>query len=249
MVIMLHFFNQTGMLLVMGLQMLSSPFFFISGRLIKELNHTFLTLVPKTTSASHLTDYRLISCCNVLYKFISKVLANRLQKVIEEFISPNQSAFLKGRLISDCSLLAHEVVREFNKPMGSRARLKVDLQKAFDSVNIIYFIFHCMGFPITWITWIKECLSSPTFSVMINGSPTDYFSSNQGIRQGCPHSPYIFVMVIKYWSIKMELSWHQEGLILSKGPVLIIPLIFFLLMICLFFAELIWFLLRSSIIC
>jgi len=47
--------------------------------------------------------------------------------VVEELISPNQTAFLKGGLISDCSLLAHEVIRDFNKPMGSRACLKVDL--------------------------------------------------------------------------------------------------------------------------
>jgi len=52
--------------------------FFYSGKLIKELNHTFITLVSKTTNASQLTDYRPISCCNVMYKFISKVLSIRL---------------------------------------------------------------------------------------------------------------------------------------------------------------------------
>ena len=69
--------------------------FFSSGKLIKEINHTFLTLIPKIFNASQLTDYRPISCCNVLYKFISKVLANRLQLVAEKLLSPNQSAFLK----------------------------------------------------------------------------------------------------------------------------------------------------------
>ena len=179
--------------------------FFYFGKLIKELNHTFITLVPKTTNASQLNDYKLISCRNVMYKFISKVLSNRLQMVVEELISPNQIAFLKG---SDCSLLALEIIREFNKPMGSRAFLKVDLQKAFDSVNseFVYFIFHCMGFPSTWINWIKECLSSPTFSVMVNGSPAGYFPSNRGIRQEDPLSPYIFVLIMEFWSIHMELA-------------------------------------------
>ena len=127
--------------------------FFISRKLIRELNHTFLTLVPKGSNASQLSDFRPISCCNVLYKFISKVLANRLQQVVEELISPNQNAFLKGRLISDCLLLAHEVIRDFHKPMGSRACLKVDLQKTFDSVNreFVYFILHCTGFSAKWI--------------------------------------------------------------------------------------------------
>lgn len=68
--------------------------FFKTGKLIKELNHTFLILALKSTNASQLSDYRPISCCNVFYKFISKVLANWLQQVIEELNSPNQNAFL-----------------------------------------------------------------------------------------------------------------------------------------------------------
>ena len=76
------------------------------------------------------------------------MLVNRLQQVIEELISQNQSAFLKGRLISDASFLAHELVRDFSNQMGNRLCLKVDL-KAFDMVNteFVYYMFHCMGFP------------------------------------------------------------------------------------------------------
>ena len=114
--------------------------FFNSGRILTEVNHTFITLVPKSSNASVLSDFRPISCCNTIYKLISKILANRLQRVIGELISPNQSAFLKGRIISDVSLLAHELVRDFNKPMGSRLCLKVDLQKSFDTVDRIYLL-------------------------------------------------------------------------------------------------------------
>jgi len=59
------------------------------------------------------------------------VLANKLQSVVGELITENQSALLKGRLICDCSLLAHELIRDFNKPMRSRACIEVDLQKGF----------------------------------------------------------------------------------------------------------------------
>ena len=67
-------------------------YFFTTGRLLTEVNHTFVTLVPKSSNASHLNDFRPISCCNTLYKVISKVLSNRLQHVIGELISPNQCA-------------------------------------------------------------------------------------------------------------------------------------------------------------
>ena len=139
--------------------------FFKSGILFTEVNHTFITLVPKTSNASHLNDLRPISFYNTLYKIITKVLPTRLQQVIGGLISHNQSAFLKGRLISDSSLLGHELARDFNNPMGSRLCLKIDLQKAFDTINreIKYFILHCMCFTCRWINWEKECMSSPFF--------------------------------------------------------------------------------------
>ena len=183
-------------------------YFFKHKKLVRQLNHTFLTLVPKSTTASSLNDFRPIACCNLIYKLITKILANRLQMVINDLISLNQSAFLKGRQISDCSLLAHELIRDFNNPMGSRACMKIDLRKAFDSVNreFIYYILHCMGFPYTWIEWIQECISTPTFSVMVDGSPAGFFHSNRGIRQGDPLSPYLFVIAMEFWSISMDLA-------------------------------------------
>ena len=188
--------------------------FFNSGRILTEVNHTLITLVPKSPNASVLSDFRPISCCNTIYKLISNILANRLQRVIGELISPNQSAFLKGRIISAVSLLAHELVRDFNKTMGSRLCLKVDLQKAFDTLNkeFIYYMFHCMGFSHRWIKWIKECLYSASFSIMLNGSPAGNFSSSRGVRQGCPLSPYLFVMVMEFWTMSMDMALASRAI-------------------------------------
>jgi len=126
--------------------------FFSQGKLLRQLNHTFLTLIPKTSNASNLSDYRPISCCNVLYKLITKVLSNnRLLRVIRNLVSFNQNAFIKDRNISDCSLLAHELIRDFEKRLGHKcACFKIDLHKAFDSLNreFIYFLMFCMKFPV-----------------------------------------------------------------------------------------------------
>ncbi|XP_020243282.1 uncharacterized protein LOC109821509 [Asparagus officinalis] len=145
---------------------------------------------------------------NVIYKIITKILSNRLKLVVGELISTNQHAFLQGRQIGECSLLAHELLRDFSKKHGKRACLKIDLHKAFDSINreFVYFIMHCMGFPVIWINWIRECISTPSFSVLLNGSSSGFFKSNRGIRQGDPLSPYIFVLVMEFWSVSMELA-------------------------------------------
>ena len=84
--------------------------FFVSAKLLKEVNYTFLTLIHKVSNSSDLADLRPISCCNVLY---NKTLGNEL---ISELITPHQSAFLKGRKIRDCSLLAHELIQEEDSP-------------------------------------------------------------------------------------------------------------------------------------
>jgi hypothetical protein len=131
---------------------------------------------------------------------------------VGELVSQNQHAFLQGRQIGECTTLAHELIRDFTKAHGKRACIKVDLQKAFDSINreFVYYIMHCMKFPAKWIGWIKECIATPSFSILLNGSSTGFFGSNRGIRQGDPLSPYIFVMVMEFWSIRMELA-NVEG--------------------------------------
>ena len=75
-----------------------------------EINHTFITLIPKVKSPERIFEFRSISLCNMIYKLVSKVLANRLQGLLPDIISENQSAFQAGRLISDNILMAYETL-------------------------------------------------------------------------------------------------------------------------------------------
>ena len=116
--------------------------------------------------------------------------------MITDLISSNQSAFLKGRQISDYSLLAHELIRDFRKKQAPKGCcLKIDLHKAFDSVNreFVISIMRKMGFPDKWLAWIKECISTPTFSIMINGSPIGFFFIAIEVLDEVTHSHLMFL--------------------------------------------------------
>lgn len=110
--------------------------FFVSGSLLQEWNATAISLVPKFNSPSSIHDYRPISCCNVVYKCITKVLANRLQPILPCLINQAQFSFVKGCSIVDNVLLMQELVRGYHRDdKDPRCAIKIDLMKAYDSVD------------------------------------------------------------------------------------------------------------------
>ena len=146
--------------------------FFIMGFLPKGLNSTILTLVPKKTEAKGMKDYRPISCCNVLYKLISKILANRLKRILPKCISWNQSAFIKERLLMENVLLATEIVKDYHKEeISPRCTMMIDISKAFDSVQWPFLLntLRALGLPERFIHWISLCITTASFSVQVNG--------------------------------------------------------------------------------
>lgn len=181
--------------------------------LLKEVNATILTLVPKKPNASIMGDFRPIACCNVIYKCITKILSNRMLPILNSLISRNQSAFIPGRCISENVLLAQELVRNYHRNGSSpRCTMKVDLMKAYDSVDW-EFIVHCLscfGFPARFTNWIKMCITSPRFSISLNGTLVGYFKGEKGLRQGDPLSPYLFVLAMEVFSRIMK-DYTREG--------------------------------------
>jgi len=167
-----------------------------NGKLSKGINSTFIALIPKVKSPQTLNDFRPISLVGCIYKIIAKILANRLRQVIGSVVSDVQSAFVKNRQILDGTLIANEVVYEARKTKKELLLFKVDFEKAYDSVDWRYLddVMGSMAFPTLWRKWIKECVGTTTASVLVNGSPTDEFTLERGLRQGDPLSPILFLL-------------------------------------------------------
>jgi len=170
------------------------------------INSTFIVLIPKVDSPKRLNDFRPISLVGSMYKILAKVLAIRLRVVIGSVISDSQSAFIKGRQILDGILVANEVVDEACKHKKELLQFKVDFEKAYDSIDWRYLdaVLLKMGFPTLWRKWIKECIGTASASVLVNGSPTDEFYLERGLKQGDPLSPFLFLLVAEGFNVLVE---------------------------------------------
>ncbi|CAA0809879.1 Unknown protein [Striga hermonthica] len=107
------------------------------GESVKKINKTIVVLIPKNENLMY-TDFRPISLCKVVYKIISKPIANRLRKVLGPLIAENQSAFVHGRYITDNAILAFELLHSMSKIYSGKANymtLKIDMSKAYDWVE------------------------------------------------------------------------------------------------------------------
>ncbi|KAJ9566861.1 LOW QUALITY PROTEIN: hypothetical protein OSB04_002827 [Centaurea solstitialis] len=178
--------------------------FFYRGRLAKELNHTLLCMLPKSPNASMVSEFRPISCCSVIYKCISKVIVQRMKGCLDTLVGQYQLAFIPGRRIADNILMAHELVLGYNKKNGPpRCAFKSDIRKAYDMVDWRYLlnIMRGFGFHFVLCKWIEEMITTPTFSVTINGETYGFFHGKRGIWQGDPLSPYLFTLVMEGFSL------------------------------------------------
>ena len=154
-------------------------------KFMRILNVTFLVLIPKKGNVEDIKDYRPISLLGSLYKILAKVLANRLRRVMDKVISPSQNAFVEGRQILDAALIANGVVDSMLRRNDGGVVCKLDMR--------------IMGFSQRRLSWISWCMSTISFSILINGASAGFFQSTRGLWQGDPLSPYPRISLSWEW--------------------------------------------------
>ncbi|KAK1694221.1 hypothetical protein QYE76_010918 [Lolium multiflorum] len=142
---------------------------FVLGRIdIVRLNFGILSLIPKVPGAEQISQYRPIALINVIFKIISKAYASKLDPIAHRILSPNQTAFIKGRNILDGPLALMEIIHDIRKRKHSGVLLKLDFEKAYDGVNWDFLgeVLRCKG-------GIKHLKYADDTLILIQGSDED----------------------------------------------------------------------------
>ncbi|XP_038971839.1 uncharacterized protein LOC120104572 [Phoenix dactylifera] len=172
--------------------------FFTQAAMPEDWKATFITLIPKRQEAVEPGHFRPISLCTTLYKVVARIMVGRMKPLLPSIISQEQGAFIAGRNISHNVMLAQEMMWDLQRASkrGSLMAVKLDMERAYDRIRWSFLrrVLEAYGFHRRWIGWILGCVQGPKFSILVNGTPSVFFESTMGLRQGCPLSPYLFII-------------------------------------------------------
>jgi hypothetical protein len=132
---------------------------------------------------------------------------SRLRPIIGNLVSPFQAAFVPGRRGLDNVVIAQELIHSIHRKKGRVGQLilKLDLEKAYDRLewDFIREVLTFFKFSPPFVDLVLECVSTSSFSILVNGGQLENFKPSRGIRQGDPLSPYLFILCMEYLSLKI----------------------------------------------
>ena len=173
-----------------------------------------INLVFKADDRTLLKNWRPISLLCVDYKIGSRAIAGRLLRVIDRVVSPDQSAGVPGRFIGENVAFVRDAIQYASDNDLPLAVLTLDQEKAFDCVdwNFLFCTLERLGFGPSFCKWVQTLYSGVQSSVIVNGHLSEFFGLQRGVRQGCPLSPLLYVLVAETLAATLKACPRIKGL-------------------------------------
>ena len=174
-----------------------------------------ITLIPKENSdPRELSNWRPITLLNVDYKIASKAIVSRIEKFLPLLINSNQTGFMKGRYIGQNIRLINDIMEQTELQGIPGILLLLDFRKAFDTIEwgFIQQTLRLFNFGSCLRHWVKTLYTNSESTVLHNGFTTDFFKLSRGVRQGCPLSPYLFILGVEILATKIRHDDNVEGI-------------------------------------
>ena len=177
-----------------------------------------ISLLPKKNDLLLLKNWRPLTLLNVDYKILAKIIATRLKSALVHLINSDQTGFLEKRFIGHNIASLIEIIEYCEDNEIAAVLLSIDFEKAFDKLDWD-FLWKCMSFfeiPENIINWVKILYSGANSCVTNNGHMSNYFSMGRGVRQGCPLSPYLFILAAEVLAISIRNNPKIKGIVIGK---------------------------------
>ncbi|KAL0355119.1 UNVERIFIED_CONTAM: hypothetical protein Sradi_3958800 [Sesamum radiatum] len=181
------------------------------------INKIQIVLIPKGKNSENLGQFRPISLCNVLYKIVSKTIANKLKPILDHIISQNQFAFVPGRLITDNILISYEINHFLKTKYGGNkchAAIKLDISKAYDKVKWSFLerMLVRLGFDTRFVELILSCVTSVSYSFLLNDDTQIYCEANHSSISCIKDLLEIYAK-----ASGQEVNYNKSSMVLSRN--------------------------------
>ena len=195
---------------------------FDHGEMSSSQRKAIITLIEKQHKDRTLIEnWRPISLINVDAKIISKVIALRLKKVLPNIIHHNQTGYVEDRYIGETIRSIFDIMEFTDGNNIPGIVIFIDFKKAFDFLEWHY-LFSCLeafNFGLNFINWVKMFYTNIQSYVINNGMASDYFTSERGVRQGDPLSPYLFILAVESLAISIRQNVDIKGIKIGNHEV------------------------------